>query len=421
MKFHQATTGIAFLSLLCGSIAFAQSSQQSAPVAVLVQGTLVESGSPPFHLKAQIAEERDAPGTFIEIHWLEPDRWRRTIQSAEFSQTIVMNGNKVFEQDSQMYMPPEIATLLAAMTDPRQIIAALQPGDIVWTKANGISQESGAICLSPGRMCLGTALGLMESVGAQGHRLDFTDYQKFHEKRIARRLTHTISVGDFYTAQITELEDLKSEDYGLFTVAEPTPPQKRLRVEILGEEELRSLATEAPDIVRPQVLDGTVTGNSSFSVSLDTEGKVRDVQVLESANERSNDSAIRQIMRWKFKPATRDGFPVQAEGTLNFDVNTRAAGPKDVLSDAEARKLASNIVEPVVPAGSVPPGAVYKIWIAVDADGFVIEKIVYQAPHGVDFGTVDQALRQWQFKPLMMNGKPQPYRALLELHLQTSP
>jgi hypothetical protein len=124
-------------------------------------------------------------------------------------------------------------------------------------------------------------------------------------------------------------------------------------------------------------------------------------------------------MRWKFKPAMREGLPVQAEGTLNFDIDTRAAGPKDVLSDAEVRKLASNIVEPVVPSGSVASGTLYKIWIAVDTNGIVIEKIIAEAPPGVDFAIVDKALRQWRFKPLLIDGKPQPYRALLELHLET--
>jgi hypothetical protein len=215
---------------------------------------------------------------------------------------------------------------------------------------------------------------------------------------------------------------LKDPDDALFAVPDPTPLENRLFVETLSEAELRGLATDAPAIVWPQVLDGAVTGKASFYISLDTEGKLREVLPLKTANERSNDSAIRQIMRWKFKPATEDGIPLQAEGTLTFDIDTRAAGPKDVLSDADARKLATNIVEPVVPAGSVTPGSVYKIWVAVDADGIVIEMIdaVEGQPDDL-FVPVNKALQQWKFSPLMVDGKPQPYRALLELHLQSGP
>jgi len=420
VTFFRLVPKVAILSLMFATMGAAQQQPESSPVVRLVQGALVTPNSPPFHLKAQISVGGGAPETFIELFWQAPDRWRRTIQSDQFVQTLVVNGDKVFEHDSPMYMPPEIQTLLTAMVDPQPIIGALQPGDLVRTKANGASLESGVTCFDPAHhMCMQTAFGLMESVGAQGHAVDFTNYQGFHGKRIARRLTHTISIGDYYTAEIIELDDLKNADEGLFAVTEPTPPDMRLHVEMLGEAELRSLAVEAPLIVWPQVLDGAVTGKASFYISLDTAGKLREVLPLKTANERSNDSAIRQIMRWKFKPAMREGLPVQAEGTLNFDIDTRAAGPKDVLSDAEVRKLASNIVEPVVPSGSVASGTLYKIWIAVDTNGIVIEKIIAEAPPGVDFAIVDKALRQWRFKPLLIDGKPQPYRALLELHLET--
>ena len=384
----------------------------------LVQGTLTAPDSPSFHLKAQISEEGGAPEAFVEVFWQAPDRWRRTIQSDQFTQTIVVNGDQVFERDSPMYMPPELDTLLTGMLSPQRIIDAVQPGDLVRTKANGASLESGVSCVDAAhRICIRTGFGLYESVGATARSVDFTNYKPFHGLRIAWRLIHTISAGDYFTAEITELEDLKDADQDLFAVAEPTPPKKRIRVEIMDEGQLRKLATDSPDIIWPQVLDGAITGKASFYISIDPAGKLREVLPIKTDNERSNDSAIRQIERWKFLPAIKDGVPVQAEGILNFDLNTRAAGPKDVLSDAEVRKLASNMVDPVIPPGKVPPGTLYKLWIAVDSDGVVIEKIIADAPPGL-FGQVDHALQQWRFKPIIKDGQPQPYRALLELRLQ---
>ncbi len=175
---------------------------------------------------------------------------------------------------------------------------------------------------------------------------------------------------------------------------------------------MRNLATEKSEIIWPQVLDGAVTGAATFYVSLDTTGKVREVHPLQTANERSNDSAIRQIMRWRFNPARMDGTPVQSEGILTFILNTRAWGPKDTLDDASVRKLASNVVEPIIAPGKYPPGTEYKLWIAVDTDGIVIEKIAAGGPPDL-FGTCDNALKQWHFSPLMENGEPRPYRALV--------
>jgi len=292
MTFSWVPQGVALLSLTLAANAMAQQPPESSPVVRLVQGTLVAPGSPPFHLKAQISEGGGAPETFVELFWQAPNKLRRTIQSDQFVQTLVVNGDIVFEHDAPMYMLPEIQILLTAIADPQPIIASLKPGDQVRTKANGASQESGTTCFDAAhRMCMQTAFGLMESVGAEGRAVDCTNYRNFHGKRIARRLTHTISAGDYFTAEITELDDLEEADPGLFSIAEPTPPERRLHVEMMGEAELRGLVVDAPEIVWPQVLDGAEHGQASFYVSLDTQGKVREVLPLKTANERSNDSA----------------------------------------------------------------------------------------------------------------------------------
>lgn len=75
--------------------------------------------------------------------------------------------------------------------------------------------------------------------------------------------------------------------------------------------------------------------------------------------------------------------------------------------------MAKTIVEPNVPKGSVPSGTVFKIAVAVDADGNIIEEIVLDGP-GHLFTPVDRALHQWHFQPIVENGQPRPYRTIIE-------
>ncbi len=187
-------------------------------------------------------------------------------------------------------------------------------------------------------------------------------------------------------------------------------------METLDQAELMDLATEKPEIIWPQVLDGATTGKASFYISLDTSGKIREVEPLRTDNERSNDSAIRQIMRWKFKPLVKGGIPTQVEGVLTFDLNTREYGPKEVLTDAEVRTLATSTADLAVPPGTVPPGSVKKIWVAVDADGYVIEWIAGDGPGGLTLPVVE-AMKHWSFKPIYIDGRPMPYRGELEFHV----
>jgi outer membrane biosynthesis protein TonB len=144
-------------------------------------------------------------------------------------------------------------------------------------------------------------------------------------------------------------------------------------------------------------------------LSLDRAGQVAEILPLSLLSERADGSARRQIMKWKFKPAMQDGVPVQAEGILNFEFNTRSFGPAEPLTDAQARKLASNIVEPVFPAG-VASGATFSFSVAVDEAGNVIEVIAGDGPHEL-FTPCFAAIGKWRFNPIVEDGKPLPYRA----------
>jgi hypothetical protein len=74
----------------------------------LQQSSLTLPGSKPFHLKAEIIESTNPDsgykGTFEE-YWVSPEKWRWRIESPEFSQTKVVNGDKVLEQNTGDYFP----------------------------------------------------------------------------------------------------------------------------------------------------------------------------------------------------------------------------------------------------------------------------------------------------------------------------
>jgi hypothetical protein len=211
-------------------------------------------------------------------------------------------------------------------------------------------------------------------VAAPGRSVTFTDYRPFKNKRVARQLSYQIDAGDSYQAHVTTLGELMSDDTP-FAIPEHTPKKKQIRCVVLAEAELRTLALQPTEIIWPQVLeDNKTSGETSSYLFVDRSGQVREILPLSVSVERADDSARRQIMRWKFRPAMKDGVAVQAEAILSFHFDTRAYGPAKPLTDAEVRKLATNMTEPVFPEGS-PASSPCRIRIAVDAEGKVIEEI----------------------------------------------
>lgn len=342
------------------------------------------------------------------MFWTAPDQWRRVIQTDEFSQTLVVNGSFVSEQDSDDYFPLWLNTLVTAMVDPSVILNSVRAGDKVYTKANGASSESGVICYGKG-ICASCLTGLQEIVNGSGHSVTFTDYHKFEGKRMARLLLVQVTPGYGLRAEITKLEKLKSADPALFSISIPTEKRQQIKTAFVPPDEFRHLAVQIPQLIWPQVLDGAETGPAIFYLSLDRTGRVREVLPLHTSNERANESAMRQIMNWRFQPIERDGAPVQMESLISLAMNTRAFGPKEPLTDVQVRDLATNTVNPAVAPGSVPLGTTVTLRIAVDHEGKVIEIIGSGGPPSLLGPSLD-AIGKWKFSPFMQDGKPLPYR-----------
>jgi hypothetical protein len=85
------------------------------------QSKLTSPGSTPFHLKAEIVEttnpNSDHKGE-VEEYWVSPEKWRRTISSPGFSQTLIVNGDQVSEEDKGDYFPWWLNDLVTAIFDP---------------------------------------------------------------------------------------------------------------------------------------------------------------------------------------------------------------------------------------------------------------------------------------------------------------
>ena len=227
------------------------------------------------------------------------------------------------------------------MVDPKPIIEAVQEGDRVLTKSNGAVDESGLSCFDAQRhVCFQDPAGLKETVAASGYAVTFSNYQPFERKRIARVITNAPRLGeDLYTLSITELRKI---DKATEIECPADAGTGKIEFQDVSETDLRAHLIGSPSIIWPQPLDGAEKGAASFFVSVDATGRVREVQQLYTANERTNDSAKNQLMRWRFKPFAEDGKRMQTSGVLRFALNTREFGPQMPLTDAEARKLVAD-------------------------------------------------------------------------------
>jgi hypothetical protein len=433
----RATPSILIL-LVSSSLAVAGDSNADLPKKAIERSQITSPGSHPFVLKAKVLEATNPANegykAEIEEDWVAPDKWRRTVRTSDFSQTLIVNGEKTSEQLTGDYYPNWLRTVVAAVFDPGN---ALQGVDMSRSSDNpmiggtkvcrrftymaGVAPVSNKVFST---FCFDG--GLLESVGMPGYSVRYGNYKNFAGKRVAHAIREYIEPGTEVEATIEELKELTSTDETQFAIQETNFPLQTARV---SEETLRHLAMNAPDIVWPTVRSGSDAGTLSLYVCLDRNGRVREIYELNSSNPGLSDVARDQVMKWQFKTAVNHGAPVQVESLLTFAFHTAIADPIPVLEEEEGRKLVLHSVEPTWPAGFAPVGTPIIVTVGVKEDGecsgvtFIasdeVNRELVTKPEKLSMivSPLNLALKQWRFQPYVRNGKMTEFQVRITFHV----
>ena len=290
------------------------------------------AGSRPFHLKAKVFEttdrDNDSHNADIEEYWVAPDKWRRTVKTAEFSQTLIVNGEATSEQLTGDYYPHWLRILVDAIFDPGAALNGLDMssssdnpmlgGDEVCRRFEfraGAPPVTNKVFSS---FCFRD--GLLTSVGKPGYDADYGNYKKFGEKQVARKIGEYIESGTELGATMDELTELNAPDESLFVVQQSGAP---LRAVAIKEESLRRIAVSATAIQWPTLTSGINPGTLSIYVCVDREGRVRETYALNSSNPLMTQAAREQVMKWQFAPAANAGVPAEVESILTCGYDTK--------------------------------------------------------------------------------------------------
>jgi hypothetical protein len=386
------------------------------------QSSLTLPGSKPFHLKFDISETSD-PDTddykaSVEEYWISPSKWRRVITSQDFSQTLITNGDAVSESDTGDYYPFWLSKFVTAVFDlmPTELLDALKQAKVPVRIPFAGAQNCADIPQRVDRwlICF-EERGLFESIFTKGYRAEFKDYKKFGDKWVARDIVDNPNPGTTVEARISELQELREPDDRMFAIDRPTPPEQRIKSVHVDETTFNELLIGGMNIDWPTVGEGNLKGGCGLYVSADRSGKIREAMPEGCDNAAMEEPLYHAAMKWQLKPAVSDGVPVQIQVLLGIPFQTTLDPDKSLptLSDSEARALATNRVEPIFPQNVAPSGTEFTVQISVDETGKLAGMGGAEGGNGNIGLAIYNAVRQWQFKPYMKDGKPQYFHAKL--------
>jgi hypothetical protein len=325
------------LILACALVlpAFAQSPQNSwvdMAASDVQHSQLTLPGSSPFHLKAKIVETTNPASSYhatIEEFWVSPEKWKRTIETPGFSQTLIVNGGKVSENNTGDYFPWWLNNMVTAIftplpgitipsgSSPRADKDLLARVSSICTGAQATAGQWN-FCFDPRRNLLTSVFNLTTGYGAE-----FKDFAAFGKKQVPRKITFDPESGTTIEADIAELNELRQPNEQMFAIERPTPPEERITSVRISEDALRKLEITGTVIDWPEVESGKITGGCAVYVSADRSGRMREVWPGGCDNAALEDPLRQIVAKWQLKPLTSGDVPLQVEARLTFTVATK--------------------------------------------------------------------------------------------------
>ncbi len=294
---------------------------------MIQRSTLVEPGGRPFYLKATIADKDDGKSEFngkIEEFWLSPTKWRRVVKLRDFSQTLIVNGDLIYEENNGDYFPLHDEMLANEIVDPLPKSAVdliKQLGLMGAGPGSGQGQCMAEKYFNDGegrktRVLLaydcktGLLIYLWSPTCCYGV---MTDYRKFHSKMVAYA-----TKDDPINIRIDSLRDLDAPDESLFVISRPAPPDKRITTEKISETEARTLVVERPEIHWPPITKKPKENSMSVDIVIGRDGRVKEAWIYSPVENAIEDAALTAIRKWTFQPQNVDGVPAQLETSLTI-------------------------------------------------------------------------------------------------------
>ena len=173
----------------------------------------------------------------------------------------------------------------------------------------------------------------------------------------------------------------------------------------------------SPEVVFPRELSAyELTDTVELAVTVSPEGKVTKAKVVSGKNPALQETAEKAVKKWAFEPYLVNGTPVPVRTTITFNFNNTLDHYREPngdvpvhLDEKTAQALVAKRVEPEYPpmarVGHIT--GVVELRVIVGEDNRVHAMHIIRG-HPLLAPAAYNAVRQWEFKPYVENGKTLP-------------
>jgi len=271
-------------------------------------------GSPPFRLQARVhlspPTEGSLEGTYL-FAWTSDEQWRQEIRFPNFYEVRIGKGTKVWRERNINYRPEAIHGLLETVDLHKHLSVNSEETveRIRERKYKGVPLRCVKLKKRPRterELCIDSA-GTLAQAEFGGLTHEYSDFVSWAGKLFPGSI-RVLDEGKAVREIRVEELDGQSLEPALFTPAAGAVAREGCLDPDLPEIQ-EDIYPEYPEAAKQRRIQGTVSAHALIS----TDGKVYNVVVLRSADSSLAASTLEAVQRWRFKPATCGGIPVEHE------------------------------------------------------------------------------------------------------------
>ena len=396
------------------SLCLAQESEESIAINKALKISSVTFEGRPFHAVLEIGKAGEGYSGHLELWWVNAAKYRQVVSSPNFSQTKVVNGDRVYQKNDGDYYPRWLENFVLAVMDPVPMAQGFhKAGPQVSTDCLKHEEKPGGITdeLTFAMICMKSPDSRLDFAMTFPYFVNFKDVKDFDGKMIAR--TYETRVKDFQTisARMTLMEELGKVDDSLFVVQETTPPADQISTMFVSTLKEESLVEKTPEIQWPDVREGKTDGYMIVYARTDRTGQVRETSRHSSDNRALEQFGMEQALRYKFKPLVVDGVAAQMEMPLVLHFTSKVSDPIPELDDVATRKQITGCSLPREIADPASAGKQIVISFQVHEDGGLMT--LGASDKKISIPVLYQQFRGCHFGQYKQNGKFTAYHANL--------
>jgi len=264
--------------------------------------------------------EGDENGTYRAV-WLASGSGRADVTAGAYSETVWWAGQRAWRQAAG-YSPVRVSQFEKILNLRELLLNALRQENFkTHTKKIDGTKLKCALAESPPDFsldaCVDPVAGRPSYVETGGIEYEFPSYAQLGDKLFPSGFKVSERGNRILTGTLTRLERSVMPSPDFF---QPPPGVVPIAGPRCGDAQLaKKTVPDYPAIARSNRTQGTVT----FGASLSPDGKVSDLQVLQSAGPILDNAALAAVTKWQYKPLVCDGVPTaaQIDITVNFSLS----------------------------------------------------------------------------------------------------